>query len=133
MPRRKKRKYGKLTQAMILQRLTEGTLLVCFKRLTLFTTLTGAKSRKRLKEITHWRKYRAGRRKEYPCVKLRWKNCQCTISLHCLAWLAYSLEEIPEGYEVDHVNGDKEDWHYDNLQLLSRKDHRSKHNEEEFT
>lgn len=124
-----KRKYGKLTQAMILQRIKEGTLLVCFETMSVYTGLRpkkGGRVKSELRSMSM--KHRGGRRKEYPCVKIAYNNCLIQIALHRLAWIAYNLREIPEGCEIDHYpDKNPENWHYSNLVLRTVAEHKLRH------
>jgi hypothetical protein len=45
--------------------------------------------------------------------------------VHRLVWLTYK-GDIPEGFEIDHINCIKTDNSIDNLQLLTRKDNMRK-------
>ena len=44
-----------------------------------------------------------------------------TYSVHRLVWMAFN-GEIPEGYEINHINEDKTDNRLENLSLMSHKD-----------
>lgn len=37
-------------------------------------------------------------------------------------WISEHKQEVPEGYEIDHINGDGKDDRIENLQLLTRSD-----------
>jgi len=129
MRKKSKRKYGKLTQQMILQRIREGTLLVCFDTLRVLSTLDGHKVLTIPRPLST--KHRGGRNKEYPCTKIAYKGYLLQIALHRLAWISYNLREIPDGCEIDHLDKNPENWHYSNLQLRTREEHQQRHASEE--
>lgn len=57
-----------------------------------------------------------------------WKAKQDTFGLHRVIW-AWHHDEVPEGYVVDHINNKHsrlEDYHLDNLQLLTPKENITK-------
>lgn len=113
---------------MILQRIREGTLFVCFDTMTIYSGLRpkrGGRVKSELRSISM--KHRGGRRKEYPCVKIAYDNHLTQIALHRLAWIAYNMQEIPEGCEIDHNDKNTENWHYSNLTLRTSEDHRNRH------
>lgn len=116
---------------MILDRLRNGTLIVCFDTLRIYSTwkaggkLIGRKQRLAI--------YPAGRDGEYRSIRLRASNCRINIVLQRLAWLAHTMRPIPDGYEIHHVNtADKCNWHWSNLECLSRDEHLARHADEPF-
>lgn len=126
---KRKRTYGKLTQRMLLDRLRNGSLIVCFDTMRILSTL----SRRSIIAPTPIRIYTAGRSGEYPSVRIRYKGCRINIPAHRLAWLAYTMKPIRKGYEVHHIRHDeKSNWHYDNLECLTRLQHYDRHNSEPF-
>lgn len=129
-----KRKYGKLTQQMILQRIREGTLLVCFDTMTVYSGLRPIKGGYKKVDLYPLKDcgYRGGRRREYRCLKIRYLKHQVTIPLHRLAWIAYNDQEIPDGCEIDHNDKNPENWHYSNLTLRTPEEHRARHANEDL-
>ena len=51
------------------------------------------------------------------------------VYLHRLVWLAAG-REIPEGFIVHHINGEKSDNRLENLEIVSRSEHNRIHNKE---
>lgn len=47
--------------------------------------------------------------------------------LHQYIWMVANRCEIPEGYEIHHINGDKQNNSVYNLELVERHVHRSEH------
>lgn len=61
----------------------------------------------------------------YLQVKVSYKSKTIRYYVHRLVWLVFN-GEIPEGYEVDHINDDKSNCGVDNLQLLTKKQNMGK-------
>lgn len=133
--KRGKRKYGKLTQAMILERLKDKTLYVCFDTMTIYSGLRPIRGGYKRVELYPLRDcgYRGGRRREYRCLKIRYLGNQATVPIHRLAWIAYNMQEIPDGCEIDHLDKNTDNWHYSNLVLRTVAEHRERHASEEIT
>jgi len=56
------------------------------------------------------------------------KGRLCSCSLHRVIWMEHN-GAIPEGMIIHHINGKKKDNRLENLQLLSRKEHKNCHRE----
>lgn len=54
-------------------------------------------------------------------------NNRKTIFKHRLIWML-NKGEIPKNYIIHHINGDKKDNRIDNLECISRSEHKIKHN-----
>lgn len=57
----------------------------------------------------------------YLIVFLYKNGIKKTCKVHRLVWMAFN-GEIPEGYEINHINEDKTDNRLENLSLMSHKD-----------
>jgi hypothetical protein len=63
------------------------------------------------------------------CVELSHKNkkengrpIKRFISFAKYLWISHNKQEVPNGYEVDHINGNAKDDRIENLQILSKHD-----------
>jgi len=106
-------KRGKLTDADILDRLNDGTLVVHPDKPAVFAY--GARGWTELKIIE-----RDLTRSAYRFVTICSGNKRKKIALHRLVWMFANRMLIPEGYDVDHITGNygKESDTLDNLRLL---------------
>lgn len=74
------------------------------------------------------RKYKYTRKDGSIGESISWQAKQDTFGLHRVMW-AWHYNEVPEGYVVDHINNKHskiEDYHLDNLQLLTPKENITK-------
>ena len=63
--------------------------------------------------------------KGYPHVQLSTGSRRTTFLLHTLLYKCF-VGEVPEGYEVDHIDAIRSNYNISNLQLLTRKENRIK-------
>ena len=118
-----------MPQKLLLERLRNGSLIVCFETMQVLSTLNGH----RTVAPTPMRFYTNGRVGEYLSVRIRYRGCRINIPVHRLAWLAHTMKPIRKGYEVHHKKTDeKSNWHYSNLECLTRLQHYERHNSEPF-
>ena len=61
----------------------------------------------------------------YLTVHLRGKNKRLTTRIHLLVAKAF-IGDIPDGYEVHHIDGNKQNNTMQNLEIISKKEHRVK-------
>jgi len=52
-------------------------------------------------------------------------------SVHRLVWISANNQEIPKGYQVHHIDGNKRNNNPDNLILLSEREHKKLHRAQE--
>ena len=133
-----KRKHPELTEQEIIERIKLGSLVVDFdNQQILSVTPCGKHALSKIRKIPHALTIRlCGRTTKYPCIRVKWNGKRRNIPCHILAWLAYTLDPIPEGYEVHHGSEGPLVWHPRNLECLTYEEHRRRHSmelEEEFT
>lgn len=58
----------------------------------------------------------------YPTIHVNGKN----VLLHRYVWMKYH-GEIPDGYEVHHIDGNRSNWNIENLKLIQKGDHQRIH------
>lgn len=68
---------------------------------------------------------KAGRKKEYPAVRLCYKKKRAHLVLHKLVFTIFQ-GEIPYGYQVDHVDEDLENSSLENLRLLTHDENQTR-------
>lgn len=78
------------------------------------------KSNKRLKP-------RISGNTKYQKVDLYKNGERKTVAIHQLVWESFHHQHVPDGYQVDHIDGHRENNQVWNLQLLSIIDHKLKH------
>lgn len=115
--------YKGMTDQDILDRIAEGMLAVFPATAEVWSYSTNHKS---------WTKLRITERESngstYRFVEI-WKgDKRKKIALHRLVWIAYHRQLVPEGYDVDHVEGKSREYPdaIDNLQLLESGFNRSR-------
>ena len=132
-----KRKHPELTEAEVLERIVEGSLLLCFDTFQVFSFVYGAnKTRYTTRKPRTIRIRYSGRTTLYPFVRVKHKGKRRNIGLHRLAWLQHTLQPIPDDCEIHHGSEGVECWHPRNLEYLTREQHRERHANkpyEEFT
>lgn len=132
-----KRKHPELTEAEILERILDGSLLLCFDTLRVFSFVYGAnKGRVATRKPRTIRIRFSGRTTQYPFVRIKYKGKRRNIGLHRLAWMQHTLKPIPAECQIHHGPEGVECWHPRNLECLTPEEHRERHaNEpyEEFT
>ena len=72
-------------------------------------------------------KTKEGSKRGYRKIKIYPDNekVRKVFSVHRLLWMAF-MGEIPEGYEVDHINGKRDDNRLDNIRVIPLKANRDR-------
>lgn len=66
---------------------------------------------------------------KYQKVDLYKDGKRKTIAIHQIVWQSFHRRQVPAGYQVDHMDGDRDNNQMANLQLLSVEEHQLKHKE----
>lgn len=111
-----------LTDEGILERLEAGTLLVDTKTGSVWSLLPGSPMRL-IKPIN-----RLSERSAYDFVNICHLGRKKKIAVHRLVWMSVHRRTVPEGFDVDHINGKSIEFPnaIENLRLLESKVNRSR-------
>lgn len=121
------RQKRNLDRADILDRLLDGTIVVDWENHVVYSTSSPHPKGNRARRHDY-RIYYFGCREshQYPFVRLRIKGVRSWVPCHHLVWMYHNKKVIPEGRQVDHIDGSIENWYPENLQVLSVFDHHRK-------
>ncbi len=110
-----------MTDEHILERIEAGTLVVNMGSLEVFSYFRGEWSRLRVKS-------HKSNGSEYKFVEVCHQGMKKKIALHRLVWMFSMRSLVPDGCDVDHIEGKTLGDSIDNLQILSASENRSKGN-----
>ena len=113
LPDYRERKYGKLTDAHILEMLQTGLLAV-----DVHAGVVRKQRRVGPRWTDEWITLKSQMdRNGYPAVRIRWNGRRKAIMVHRLVWMANEGRLIPAGYDIDHLDRDRGHASYKNLRL----------------
>lgn len=110
-----------MTDEHILERIEDGTLVVLMKSLDVFSFYRGRWVRIRVRK-------RESNGSEYKFVEICHQSKKKSIALHRLVWMFSKRSLVPDGFDVDHIDGKAFGDSIDNLQILSASENRRKGN-----
>ena len=115
--------FSGMTDQDILDRFAEGTLTVFPKTAAVWSYNPTTKSWTQLRVIE-----RESRGSTYRFVEICKDHKKKKIALHRLVWISFYRQLVPEGYDVDHIEGKSIEFPdaIDNLQLLESGFNRSR-------
>ncbi len=119
LPDHVERSRSGLSDQDILARINSGSLFVHVERAEVFGFSRGWKQLRAISRTSNGSTYRF--------VEVSYQGKKKKIALHRLVWMFAHMQVVPDGFDVDHVNGKRGDFpdRIGNLQLLESRVNRS--------